>query len=333
MLLNKKIAIIPDTNIYTPSKNKPYDITTLPLEKYYKQIKTIEISHLEDKIDILFPEVVLLELINHNKEKFDEKIIELKKINKYFTNLNITITGFENVDFKEYCEKLKNEYYEDLKIIPLPSNKEKLFNDIFNRCLNKLPPFETNIDKGFKDTLIFLSMIDFAKHNLYSEYVFFSEDKIFKIKKRNLETEFNKHLENALLKNCKFEIQNHKNINSYINEKFELFKELRDYISNEFYDEINNHYKTAVKFAIEGIEYMIESINVHEEDTLINQIDENKFEVEITLSCKYYSNEPLEKSLEKEIKTQYLNAHYIFKKEDNNWEYELNEKKFYLVLD
>ena len=99
----------------------------------------------------------------------------------------------------------------------MPSNKKELFKDILNRYYREFPPFEENNDEGFKDTLIFLSILNFLKKGLYEKYVFFSDDKIFKNKKKNLERQFNYFLKNhPSLKKCKFEIVNNKDIYSYI---------------------------------------------------------------------------------------------------------------------
>ena len=319
MLFNKKIAIIPDTNIYAPNPDTPYDLTDLPLKKYFKQIENIKTLNLEDNIDILFPEVVLLELLFHHNEKFKNSVNQLKKINKCFINLDIIIEGFENLDCDENYNQLKDKYFNDLKIIPIPQNKEELINEILCRYYEKLPPFEENNDEGFKDTVIFLSILHYAKEKSYDEYVFFSNDNVFKNNnKKYLEDEFNRHIREFPLQEDKFEIQNQKNIDSYINKKFKLFNELRDYISNEFYETLTNHWKNKEKIAIGGVEYDIESFNLIEEKTVINPI-KMKFEVEITIELNYHDK------ISSEIFKKEIQRQYVFKKEGMEWKCGLND--------
>lgn len=319
MLFNKKIAIIPDTNIYAPNPDTSYDLTDLPLTKYFKQIEIIKNLNLEDNIDILFPEVVLLELLFHHNEKFKNSVDQLKKINKCFINLDINIAGFENLDCDENYNQLKDKYFNDLKIIPIPQNKEELINEILCRYYEKLPPFEENNDEGFKDTVIFLSILHYAKEKSYDEYVFFSDDNVFKNNnKKYLEDEFNRYIREFPLQEGKFEIQNQKNIDSYINKKFKLFKELRDYIFNEFYETLTNHWNNKEKIVIGGVEYDIESFNLIEEKTIINPI-KRKFEVEITIELNYYDK------ISSEIFKKEIQRQYIFKKEGIGWKCGLND--------
>jgi len=95
----------------------------------------------------------------------------------------ITI-DYKNFNIDESCEKLKNDYYNQLNIINIPSDRNKLFNEILNMSLNKNPPFiEGKSDKGFKDSILFLSIEKFAEENLYDKYVLFSKDKAFIVMK------------------------------------------------------------------------------------------------------------------------------------------------------
>lgn len=198
----------------------------------------------------------------------------------------------------------------------MPENNEEFINEILHWYYEKLPPFEINNYEGFKDTVIFLSILRYAEKKSYDEYVFFSNDKVFKSKKQPLEKEFNYHIMKFPFHEAKFEIRNNKDIDSFIDKKFGLFKELREYISDKFYETITNHWKNKEKIAIDGIEYDVESFNLVEEKTVINQT-KKKFEVEITIEFNYYDKISL-KIYKNEIK-----KHFVFKKEGKEWEYVL----------
>lgn len=79
MYSDVKIAIIPDTNVFTYSENKINDLSKLPLDEYYKILKKLELNDLTYEVTILFPEIVLLELLHHLELKLIKKCNDLKK--------------------------------------------------------------------------------------------------------------------------------------------------------------------------------------------------------------------------------------------------------------
>lgn len=93
-------------------------------------------------------------------------------------------------DYADYIHKQIDEYKVSIssginKIIELPIPKEKCFGRIVTRAFEKEAPFEgkeKNSDKGFKDVLIWESILELAEMNPKSEFIFYSQDKGFKEK-------------------------------------------------------------------------------------------------------------------------------------------------------
>lgn len=76
---------------------------------------------------------------------------------------------------KSYCNLFGN------KIIPFKDENDA-FSIIWDRALKKLPPFSNEpkaSDKGFKDAMMWLSILDFFKHGREEEILFITNDKGF----------------------------------------------------------------------------------------------------------------------------------------------------------
>lgn len=106
-------------------------------------------------------EGVFGEIIQQRKEEFRKTINELEKILK---KLNIEMDLPSEPDFEK---ELKN-YLENYSIQILPHVKNEIFPRIINRAINKTLPFkqvgkdgEKGTDKGFKDVLIWETLLEF----------------------------------------------------------------------------------------------------------------------------------------------------------------------------
>jgi len=135
------------------------------------------------------PEVVIDELVQRDSDY-------IEKVNIY-RNESVVVNNI--IEIKELEEQLINDirlYYSNL----FNSNVIKISNiqidEMYNRSLIKKPPFiedKNASDKGFKDSLIWVSILE-DNHSNYDEVIFLSSDKSFIENKDVLEKEFmNKH--------------------------------------------------------------------------------------------------------------------------------------------
>lgn len=62
-----------------------------------------------------------------------------------------------------------------MNIIDIPYDKES-YSRIFKRALDKIPPFKKKLDSGFKDTIIFLSVLEFSKLASFDKYILVTND-------------------------------------------------------------------------------------------------------------------------------------------------------------
>ena len=335
-----KIAIILDTNVFTYSRKRINDLSQLPLDDYYKILKTLELNDLMDEITIFFPEIVLLELLHHLEIKLLNKCNVLEKIQFELQNFEEITIENNNLDIENFCENLKNKYFEELNIIPIPDDRNKLFNEILDMSINKNPPFvEGSSDKGFKDAILFLSLLKFAEDNKFNQYILFSKDGGFLNNIKELQEKFKKHLNNFRNYDDYNEliIIKNKNINSYINGEFNLFTALNKYISTNFFKILEKMYEraTVINFGLNS--YEIYSFEIIEDDIYIHQYDNNEFEVEFYLNI--YFNCPSEYSngvlsiFDDETKSINQSESYIFRKENNEWSYDLNSRVYDIDFD
>lgn len=159
----------------------------------------------------------LNEALNKLKENFevyisqvsiDERIAqECRDVKKDFDEAErckIKFIHFATIDFKktfeEECEfyqtgmQAKYEEYFGDKIIPLKKDGETL-STVIDRANKRIPPFSSAkdaSDKGFKDCLLWISLLNYFKNNGEKEVVFVTDDGGFKNNTEFLCEEFGK---------------------------------------------------------------------------------------------------------------------------------------------
>ena len=204
------------------------------------------VENLEEEYNVYVTQVSIKERIAQKcreiKEKYDEVEHCIKEHNR------IAKIQFE-ITYEEYCQAIESHLqnnYNTLfgdRIIPYYSNGDTL-DVILNRANKKEPPFSSAknaSDKGFKDCLLWLSLLEYFKTNGETEVVFVTEDGGFKDNIDYLCDEFGRITgKNIVIKP-----------NSYYNELLELEKEeptpknpkplpdfsaLRDRIQKTIYD-------------------------------------------------------------------------------------------------
>ena len=107
-------------------------------------------------------------------EKYDQLCSIKNELNRF---VQIEVPKIEDSCYTTLTNDTFNEYSVIFKgnIIPM-LKKENLLHIVFKRACYKIPPFinESNSDKGFKDTLMWLSIVDFFKNksDTLSEVIF-----------------------------------------------------------------------------------------------------------------------------------------------------------------
>lgn len=163
-----------------------------------KDLKEV-VKSLEEEYSVYVTQVSINERISQQcleiKKIYND--IEIKALSATF-NINDYYVIKEKLTFKKACERQKKgvqKVYEELfkdKIIKYDTSATT-FEFLLERAFNKIPPFNVNdkaSDKGLKDSLMWLSLIEFFKHNGEDSIIFVSDDNGFKDQKDSLTREF-----------------------------------------------------------------------------------------------------------------------------------------------
>lgn len=184
---SEKTAIVFDTNFIIEHVGKINSVIKTLKEKGYQ---------------LYIPQVVVDERKAHRCNELLDKYNTVRKLE----NL---LDRYINISYKVDVDKLESIHKDRIQknyegkfgnnIIKY-SKSEEIFGIILERAFKKIPPFVTDkSDKGFKDTLLWLSTIDFFKNNGEENVILLTNDKGFIDSKNELEHEF-KNKTNKILK-------------------------------------------------------------------------------------------------------------------------------------
>lgn len=165
----KKKAIIFDTNFI--------------IEQRKNLTKVIE--ELSDNFVVYITQASIEERLGQRQLEFEEafsKIQSVKDLWRGYAELSISKSLGEII---EHLKAHMNDSYQSLfgkMIIPINLSSE-MYSAIFQRAVLKIPPFVSEkgaSDKGFKDSIIWLSLIEYFISNGEDEVVFLTNDNGFR---------------------------------------------------------------------------------------------------------------------------------------------------------
>jgi hypothetical protein len=175
-----------DTNIMRTKQKWERDFSKLnPKGVFTKLLDLIELDTLKGKIDVGIPKTVLLEFAKSKKDNFTNtysnfknKIPLLKNMDCF--DLDAVKLPEDNFDYQDYFNKLiedLNEHKNSIKILDLNwDNSKTILQTIFEKSLANQPPFQKETDKGFKDNMIWETIIHHAKDNSYDNHFLLTEN-------------------------------------------------------------------------------------------------------------------------------------------------------------
>lgn len=189
-MVDVKTIIYIDTNIIRTEQSWEKDFSVLnPKGDFQKLLDLAELNSLKDKVNIGIPETVLAEFFKSKKENFSNsfssfknKIPLFKKMDCF--DLDSVKLPEDDFDYQEYMRKVINQLNNDMnsiKLIDINWDKSKeILQTIYDKAINNEKPFEKNKgkgkDKGFKDNIIWETIIPHAKDNNYDNHFLLSEN-------------------------------------------------------------------------------------------------------------------------------------------------------------
>lgn len=187
------IYIIPETNFLRIPYNKKTDYTRFDMNNNFRMLNELRYaSKLKEEVIVAVPEMVCRELHQHKLEAYIETCNQVRSL---FNCLGDYGKAELFVAPEEYSKILGEQMdacirQHDVKIVPVC--EKEWFESIIHRAIQKMAPFEGKTkesDKGFKDVVIWYSILSYAKSNP-GEYIFITNDGIFHNSFRELKTEF-----------------------------------------------------------------------------------------------------------------------------------------------
>jgi len=163
-----EIAVILDTNFIFSNAKKMGDL----------------LQTLENKFKVYVTQISVDERKEQACREFEKGYEDVKRFYSKFAFI-VEASGF--ADIGEALDtlrcKMQNKYESSFPdhLIPLNTSKE-LLETVLDRANRKISPFlaiENASDKGFKDTLIWLSILEYFKTNGEREVIFVSDDNGF----------------------------------------------------------------------------------------------------------------------------------------------------------
>lgn len=161
-----KLTVMFDTNVVW---DKDWNI----FYKYadiWKEISEIEY------IKICIPKMVVQEIKRQKEKETEEEISNI--VNSYYVK---NFTSIKESDIEQiYRKKIHNLEkmakseisYELIKL----SHTIDLVSKIKQMAISNTPPFDEKSDKGFKDTYIYLTILEYATNNPKEKIIFYTND-------------------------------------------------------------------------------------------------------------------------------------------------------------
>lgn len=178
---NALYAIVFDTNVLEEKTGK--DFAKSWIEKSLEPCcDIIESMDAYDRFKILIPELVRSELIQHQLEQHKSFVEAMKSASLPSWKFDYDPSGY-----KEDLNALVQSLFEKgsfgmVSIEAIPYPPDECFARLVERVLLKKPPFEGGngkTDKGFKDAVIWESVLEYKRAHFSERIILVSRDKIF----------------------------------------------------------------------------------------------------------------------------------------------------------
>ena len=288
-----KIHIYFDTNSlenYTPrtitakGNNKSFiRLFEFRFPSYYYDIENfIQDNDLQDKVEILIPDIVWMELEKHMLNQYKQDLDNLSACLAEYKNIfsDLIEIDYENkeLEYEKYLTRIMNDFLDDprtsAKIVYCPKDNDCMEKIIHNAIHTVAPFSEAHRDKkdysdaGFKDALIVETVLENKKDNIL--VVFVSKDNDFR--------KVFEEKESIII--CNEEDQNRRKdkIIEILSEQFLIRKEvikneikLNDYMLEELIAQTGLN--TNLDYKIENIEDIKEQIDEDDVDVSLNVWD------------------------------------------------------------
>lgn len=181
--------VVFDTNILFQNYDQKADFNNFTFNATFRNVLDM-VNQLDiyEQVTIAIPEVTWNEMKKQIIEAHDKKILDLETTLRKWKFPEYNIIKNETIDYSAFISKSICDYQKEIEkginaIITLPVPSNERFKGIIKRAFDKAPPFvgkEKNSDKGFKDVLIWESILEFVLSHKQANIIFYTKDNGFK---------------------------------------------------------------------------------------------------------------------------------------------------------
>lgn len=270
-----KTLIVFDTNILRNMEGNEVAYSSFSFGKVYNIIEEfIQKNKLEDDVNLAVSNMVIEELKNQKTRAYKKDIRLLKDIVKRLSGLPHIIDGTliipdENFDCALFVEQKAQEFIQNKKINTLqhkiedaPSILNNMLSKIVGIDIPKSPFYKTDkfSDAGFKDNIIWETLMHFDKITEYDKIIFLTKDGDYKENCIiDFQDKWHKHITIQKDENAVMEI---------LKEDYEMYiqeREIYEYANSEYFmDYLNDLLKVKTKITVDEVEYTIENYRVED---------------------------------------------------------------------
>lgn len=205
---SQEYFVVFDTNVLYHTYDKKADFSSFSFNSTFENVVGF-ISQLDiyERVAIVIPTVVWREMERQIIEAHQLKLKEFreKATKQLFPEIVVEDKG--DINYSDYIHPIIEKYRASLssdinKVAELQIASEIRYQSIVERAFAKKPPFEgkdKKSDKGFKDALLWESILEFVSQHDAAKVIFYSKDNIFG---GELEKEFSETFPNAKLVIC-----------------------------------------------------------------------------------------------------------------------------------
>jgi hypothetical protein len=283
-----KTLIVFDTNSLRSTDGGEVVYSSFTFGKAYDFINGFIVENkLQDDVFIAVSALVIDEIKIQMERSYKtdlQRLIETKRRMNGLPHITNELIGIPDSDFNcsDYVEKKAKQYLENNKHVKLLNfsvdQSEQILKSLIRRAHKNKPPFfktSKNSDAGFKDSVIWETLLNFKEIEKYNKVILVTKDEGFKGCEIEFAAQWNRHFKIiATPEGVNTELQI--DYDNYIKERT-----IHDFAQTEYFiDYLKDELNAKTIIVIDGTEYKIENYKIVDICKSVNRLPLNEDEVE-----------------------------------------------------
>lgn len=189
--MNLKTLIILDTNKVRSTHSGGASYGSFEFGAEYNDLKSyIGEKGLSEFIEIAIPSVAIQELLQQKVEQYSKDIRHIAEIRSRLSELpEVSFSGVTlpttSFDCKEHLTPRMTDFIQNSELTVIDIKEDKfghILKEVLRRAIERRPPFKmgkNSADIGFKDVMIWESMLNYGGYDRYDKVILYTGDSGF----------------------------------------------------------------------------------------------------------------------------------------------------------